>query len=195
MLILAPKKLFSVVFLSFLISQSYAQCASHKRHVAEVTEDTYVTQEGHPILLQVGPGFVSGVFSEGISLNAGAVVKVSNDTPIYAGVDTMLTLGTNYSYLDFGYYDSFYGGSSIGLGILGTAYYNFTFPRRPMLHIIGGLSGGPFIGGGHISIALLARPGFTYDFNHSISITGEPLFGIIGSGFVVMPRALLSFKM
>lgn len=162
--------------------------ASPARSVAQAPRNG-----GNPWLVTVGPGLVAGAFSSGVSLNAGAVIRATRQYPIYAGIDTILTVGSNYSYLRYGYYDARYG-SSIGFGLLGTGYYNFTFPKKPKMHILGGLSLGPYIGGGYFSLALLMRPGFTYDLTPTISVTGEPLFGVVGGGFVFMPRGLFLFR-
>ena len=183
----------------FLFGQSGFAASSRKvtskNPIRMANEETVQSENGgNPLLLSVGPGLISGASTLGLSLNAGGAIRVSHEVPIYAGIDTMLTVGSNYSYFRYGYYSSSYSGS-VGFGVLASGYYNFTFPKKPKLHIIGGLSTGPFIGAGFLSLTLLMRPGFTYDLTPTLSVTGEPLFGIIASSFVFSPRALFSFKM
>lgn len=161
--------------------------ASQSRVTASTSDLPRADRAGQ-FLLQAGPGLVSGYLSLGVSLNVGGVFRVSDDLPIYAGVDTFLTIGSSYSYLY--YYER---SSMVGLGLLGTGYYDFQFPRQPRMHIIGGMSAGPFIGNG-VRFALLVRPGFRFEMTPSISITGEPVAGIVGSGFVFFPRAMFTFK-
>ena len=183
---------FLVVALGLVVAVAgqSAMATTHKekaKHAVHSNTDAIQHESGNPIYLQPGIGFISGA-AFGVTLNASAAMRVSKDLPIYAGLDTFLALGANYSYWNNGYTSS-----SVGVGLLGTAFYKFTFPKRQRMHIIGGLSTGPFIGGG-LSFALLVRPGFTWDMSETMSISAEPVSGIIGGGWVFLPRALLTFK-
>ncbi len=158
------------------------------------TESVERRSDGSPMLLSVGPGLFAGGYHAGVSLSADAVWRVTRHYPIYAGIDTILIVGGNYSLLRYGYYDAGYR-SSVGFGALATGYYNWTFPKKQRMHILGGLSLGPFFGGNYFTLALLIRAGFTYDLTQTISVTGEPLLGVIGSQFVFIPRGLFTFRL
>jgi hypothetical protein len=190
---------FVVLTLAALMGQT-GNAATSKRASARRAAYTSNTgavaqkQSSHPIVLSVGPGFISGGWSLGFGLNAGAVMRVSDSVPIYAGLDTTLIIGSAYSAYSYSWIEDRYsGGSSIGVGLMGTAYYDFALPKKPNLHITGGMSIGPVIAGG-VSLAVLVRPGFTFDISPTISITGEPVMGMMGGAFVFMPRALLGFR-
>jgi len=186
---------FVVVTLALLTAQSSfaaTKKGSSKRSLQSQSAATVQRQVGNPVELTVGPGLVSGAFTVGLSLNAGATVQVSKEVPILVGLDTFMTLGSRYYYYDFE--DGLYGGSSVGVGILGTGLYKFTFPKKQNMHITGGLSMGVFVGGG-VAFSMLIRPGYVLDINENMSLVGEPIVGLIGSRLVFMPRAMLSFRL
>ena len=159
-----------------------ASAKSSSRSSASV----FVPKESAPtFLLTAGPGIVSGGLSLGVGIEVGAAMRISKQVPIYVGLDTFTAFGARYSI--------FYGASSsVGVGVLATGFYDFTIPRQAKMHVLGGMSTGVYLSSEGLQFALFVRPGFRFDFNPRLAITGEPVVGLIGSGFAFFPRALLT---
>ncbi len=154
--------------------------------------DWYGRGETHPFLLNVGPGAMSSYGSVGVSLNAAAAIKVTTELPIYVGLDTAILFGSKYSYL----YDyEREKNSGVSFQTLASAYYYYTIPKLTKLHAYGGLSLGPVINSGDVFMGAFIRSGAHWDLTPKIAAGVELKAGIVSEDFLVLPSALVTFKL